>query len=71
MKKTHYNKWIDRWMQSQSVPLWGAADIRELCFRIGEEQEPYPSAVSWAIPMPPDIMEGIKRSDPSICPSLH
>ena len=48
-------------MQSQGVPLWGVADIRPLCFSIGKDPEPYPGAVSWAIPMPPDIMAGIKN----------
>lgn len=48
-------------MRSQGVPLWGAADIRELSFCIGGNSKPYPGAVAWAIPMPPHVMAGIKN----------
>jgi epoxyqueuosine reductase QueG len=61
MKDRLNNDWTDDWMQSQGVPLWGAADIHRLNFSIGEDQEPYPGAVSWAIPMSPDIMAGLKN----------
>ena len=61
MNDTTNNEWIGRWMQEQGVPLWGAADIRGLCFKIGDERNPYPGAVSWAIPMPPGIMARIKK----------
>ena len=61
MNKRNKNDWIEAWMRSQGVPLWGAADIRALCFRIGEDRKPYPGAISWTIPMPPDIMAGIKN----------
>jgi epoxyqueuosine reductase len=60
MIKLNDNKWLSDWMQSRGVPLWGAADIRALCFSIGVEGEPYPGAISWALPMPPDIMASIK-----------
>ena len=61
MNQTNENEWLNGWMQSQGVALWGAADIHKLCFRIGEDREPYPGAVSWAIPMSPDIMAGLKN----------
>ncbi len=61
MKETNDNGWLNNWMQSRGVLLWGAADIRKLCFRIGGGLEPYPGAVSWAIPMPPDIMKGLNN----------
>lgn len=48
-------------MHSKGVPLWGAADIRALCFSIGADQKPYPGAISWAIPISPDIMAGLKN----------
>lgn len=47
-------------MASKDIPLWGTADIRVLGFNIGTDQEPYPGAISWAIPMEPDIMAGLK-----------
>jgi epoxyqueuosine reductase len=61
MKKSVHNKWLEGWMLSQGIPLWGAADIRGRCFCIGGERDPYPGAISWAIPMPPDVMAGIKN----------
>lgn len=54
-------QWLEKWMKSQGVLLWGAADIQELSFCIGGDPKPYPGAISWAIPMPPDIMAGIKN----------
>ncbi len=48
-------------MRSRDILLWGAADIRKLRFCIGEDREPYAGAISWAIPMPSDIMAGIKN----------
>ena len=61
MIKTNNNEWLNNWMQSRDVPLWGAADIHKLCFCIGGDREPYLGAVSWAIPMPPEIMVGLKN----------
>jgi epoxyqueuosine reductase QueG len=61
MKKTLNNKWLDSWMTSLGIPLWGVADIRKLRFCIAEDPKPYPAAISWAIPMPPDIMAGLKK----------
>ena len=61
MIKANDNEWLNGWMQSQGVPLWGAADIQKLCFRMGEDREPYPGAISWTIPMSPEIMAGIKQ----------
>jgi epoxyqueuosine reductase len=61
MNKHRNNKWLDEWMQSRDILLWGAADIRKLCFCIREDQKPYPGAISWAIPMPTDIMAGLKN----------
>ena len=61
MDKYIHSKWLADWMRSQGILLWGAADIRLLCFCIQGDSEPYPGAVSWVIPMPPDIMGGIKN----------
>ncbi|MDX2446913.1 MAG: 4Fe-4S double cluster binding domain-containing protein [Desulfobacterales bacterium] len=61
MKKSPNNEWLQGWMALKGVPLWGVADIRVLCFSIGADQEPYPGAISWAIPMSPDIMAGLKN----------
>ena len=60
MNKSFNTKWLESLMQPRDILLWGAADIRELRFCIGKDQEPYPGAISWAIPMSADIMAGIK-----------
>ena len=61
LKKSNNNDWFSEWMLSQGVSLWGAADIRALCFSIGTDGKTYPGAISWAIPMSPDIMAGIQN----------
>jgi epoxyqueuosine reductase QueG len=61
MKKTYHNEWLNKWMQSWDISLWGAADICKLRFRIGGDRELYPGAVSWAIPMSPNIMAGLNN----------
>ena len=48
-------------MRSQGVSLWGAADLHCLNVGLGEEQKPFPGAISWAFPMSPDIMAGLKN----------
>jgi len=61
MEKDKHNKWLDSWLQSQGVKLWGAADIGRFCFCIGEDPMPYPGAITWVIPISPDIMAGLKN----------
>ena len=61
MDKYIHSKWLADWMRSQEIALWGAADIRLLCFCVEGYPEPFPGAVSWVIPMPPDVMAGIKN----------
>jgi epoxyqueuosine reductase QueG len=60
MENRRNNGWIADWMQENGVSLWGAADLRSLSFYIGEDPEPFPGAISWVIPMSPDIMAGLK-----------
>jgi epoxyqueuosine reductase QueG len=56
-----YTAWMDHWMQSRDVPLWGAADIRSLTRLPPLSDKGLPSAISWAVAMQPDIMAGIQK----------
>ena len=47
-------------MQTQRVPLWGAADLRGFSTPQDAAGQEFPRALSWAIPMNPRIMAGIQ-----------
>lgn len=53
--------WLEHWMASRDVTLWGAADISGFTTPEDETGNGFPRALSWGIPMPPDIMAGIKQ----------
>jgi epoxyqueuosine reductase len=53
--------WLDRWMEEHGISLWGAADLRDLATPVDETGQGFPFAVSWAIPMNPGIMAGLKN----------
>jgi len=48
-------------MNAQNVPLWGAADLREFSTPPGLSGKGLPLAVSFAIPMNPEIMLSIRN----------
>ncbi len=51
--------WLDQWMATHGIELWGAADLRDFAtpqFKNGR----LPSALSWALPMNPHIMVTIQ-----------
>ena len=52
---------MDQWMQSRNVPLWGAADIQFSTRLPAIFDKGLSSAISWAVPMQPDIMAGIQK----------
>jgi len=47
-------------MKAHEVPLWGAADLRDLATPRDETGQAFPFALSWAVPMDPQIMGGIQ-----------
>lgn len=53
-------RWLREWMNAHGIILWGAADLRELGTPRDEAGHPFPAAISWAVPMEPDIMAGIQ-----------
>jgi len=48
------------WMQLHDITLWGAADLRDFSTPLDETGVPFPCALSWAIPMDPEIMASIQ-----------
>jgi epoxyqueuosine reductase len=53
--------WLPDWMQAQKISLWGAADLRELPTLEDVTGQKFPLALSWAIPMNPQIMFRIQH----------
>jgi epoxyqueuosine reductase len=47
-------------MQTQRIPLWGAADLREFSTPQDAAGQEFPRALSWALPMTPRIMASIQ-----------
>ena len=52
--------WIESFMDAEGILLWGAADLREFSTPKDVFGRDYPVAVSWAVPMGPDIMVSIQ-----------
>ncbi len=53
--------WLTKWMKVQTIALWGAADLRGFSTPPDEAGEGFPSALSFAIPVDPHIMAGIRN----------
>jgi epoxyqueuosine reductase len=53
--------WLTEWMELHDITLWGAADLRDFSTPLDETGLPFPRALSWAVPMDPDIMAGIQQ----------
>ncbi|OGW19050.1 MAG: 4Fe-4S ferredoxin, partial [Nitrospirae bacterium GWC1_57_7] len=62
--KTLFPSWLSSWMTAQSVPLWGAADLRKFATPVDKSGKGFPFAVSMVFPMDPHIMADI-RSGPT------
>jgi len=52
--------WLTVWMELHEIILWGAADLRGFPTPLDETGVPFPCALSWAVPMDPDIMASIQ-----------
>jgi epoxyqueuosine reductase len=53
--------WLAEWMEVHEIALWGAADLRGFFTPTDETGERFPFALSWAIPMNPQIMASIQN----------
>ena len=58
---TTFPTWLTEWMATQKIALWGAADLRDFPTPKDETEQTFPFAVSWAIPMRPEIMVSIQN----------
>ena len=61
MAKTDFPEWLVKWMQSQKVDLWGAADLAGFTTPCDEQGLGFPIAIAWACPMPPQVMASIHK----------
>ncbi len=53
--------WLPQWMSTQSIELWGAADLRDFMTPKDANGQRLPFALCWAIPMNPHIMAAIQQ----------
>jgi epoxyqueuosine reductase len=51
--------WLFAWMAAHDVPLWGIADLSGFATPPDASGNAFPRAVSFALPMPPEVMAGI------------
>lgn len=58
---TSYPAWLSTWMKTRNIGLWGVADIREFTTPTDASGQKFPRAITWAIPMNPQIMFSIQR----------
>jgi epoxyqueuosine reductase len=53
--------WLTEWMETRKIRVWGAADLQAFSTPRDEGGRGFPFAVSFAIPMNPDVMAGIRN----------
>jgi len=51
--------WLEAFFESEEIVHWGVADLHQFPTPRDETGEGFAVAVSWAVPMDPDIMAGI------------
>ncbi|GAB6146923.1 4Fe-4S double cluster binding domain-containing protein [Desulfocicer niacini] len=56
-----FPSWLTQWMDAQNVSLWGGADLCMFATPQDNNGSNFPRAISFAIPMNPDIMAGIQN----------
>ena len=57
---TSFPSWLSEWMQTQKIDLWGVADLREFSTPVDVTGQGFPQAISWVVPINPQIMSGIQ-----------
>ena len=61
-KKTpRFPLWLTEWMNGRQIVLWGAADLRRFSTPADEAGNGFPFALSWAVPMNPQIMATVRN----------
>jgi epoxyqueuosine reductase len=61
LPSTAFPSWLTEWMEAQKIVLWGAADLRDFSTPWDETGHGFPFALSWGIPMNPEIMVRIQN----------
>lgn len=57
---TQFPAWLSRWMAAHNITLWGAADLRGHATPLDDTGAPFPFAISWAVPLNPQVMVSIQ-----------
>ena len=52
---------LTEWMKIHKITLWGTADLRDFPTPLDETGQRFPFAISWVVPMNPQIMISIKN----------
>lgn len=55
-----FPKWLVSFLDAEGIALWGAADLREFATPTDAAGRDFPVGISWAVPMDPGIMAGIR-----------
>lgn len=55
------HSWLATWMQAYGIDLWGAADLCDFCTPQDADGQRLPFALSWVVPMNPQIMVSIQK----------
>lgn len=53
--------WLSKWMEVHKITLWGVADLQEFFTPQDDTGQLFPFAISWAIPLNPQIMVSIQN----------
>ncbi|SHE46349.1 4Fe-4S double cluster binding domain-containing protein [Desulfacinum infernum DSM 9756] len=53
--------WLDGWMRAQGIEWWGVADLGGLKTPVDRWARSFARAVSWVVPMNPDVMMQIEN----------
>ena len=53
--------WLSAWMENRDISVWGAADLAPFSTPVDENGDGFPGALSFALPMAPEIMAGIQN----------
>lgn len=61
LPSTTIPSWATEWMEAQKVVLWGVADLRGFSTPQDETGQGFSFALSWCIPMNPQIMVSIQN----------
>ena len=61
LPKSIFPVWLSEWMEANDIALWGVADLRDFSTPRDADGADFPFAISWAIPMAPEIMARIRN----------